>query len=128
MKRKWHHPEADSGNRSYWRSFDELQDTPEFRDWLEREFPRGAAEVSGPEADEDTRRNFLKYMGASASLAGLGLASCRRPDQFIVPFNKHVQEQVPGRPLITARPVRWRMGVLAGRNHLRGAAHQGGWQ
>lgn len=109
MKRKWHHPEAgaESGTRMYWRGFDELQDTPEFREWLEREFPRGAAEVSGPEADEGTRRNFLKYMGASASLAGLGLAGCRRPDQFIIPFNKHVEDQIPGRPLYysSARPV-----------------------
>lgn len=74
---------------------------------MEREFPRGAAEVSGPEADESTRRNFLKYMGASASLAGLGLAGCRRPDQFIIPFNKHVEDQIPGRPLYysSARPV-----------------------
>ncbi|RFC46946.1 MAG: prokaryotic molybdopterin-containing oxidoreductase family, iron-sulfur binding subunit [Verrucomicrobia bacterium] len=109
MKRKWHHPEAEleSGKRVYWRSYDELQDTPEFREWLEREFPRGAAEVSGSEADENTRRSFLKYMGASASLAGLGLAGCRRPDQFIIPFNKHVEEQIPGRPLYysSARPV-----------------------
>jgi len=107
MKRKWHHPEADSGTRSYWRSYDELQDTPEFREWLEREFPRGAAEVSGPDSDDDTRRSFLKLMGASASLAGLGLAGCRRPDQFIVPYNKHVEEQIPGRALFysSARPV-----------------------
>ena len=30
--------------RRYWRSLDELADTPEFKDWLHREFPQGASE------------------------------------------------------------------------------------
>ncbi len=104
MKRKWHHPQAEkiatTVDRDYWRSYDELDDTPEFRGWLEREFPRGAAEVSGPAADETTRRNFMKYMGASASLAGLGLSSCRRPDQYLIPYNEHVEHIIPGKALL----------------------------
>lgn len=104
MKRKWHHPKAEriesTVDRKYWRGYDELEDTPEFRDWLEKEFPRGASEVSGPEADETTRRNFMKYMGASASLAGLGLASCRRPDQYLVAYNEHVEHIIPGKALL----------------------------
>ncbi|MEM1294459.1 MAG: TAT-variant-translocated molybdopterin oxidoreductase [Verrucomicrobiota bacterium] len=104
MKRKWHHPKAEriesTVDRKYWRGFDELEDTPEFRDWLEKEFPRGAAEVSGPEADETTRRNFMKYMGASASLAGLGLSSCRRPDQYLIAYNEHVEHIIPGKALL----------------------------
>lgn len=34
-----------SSGRQYWRSLDELADTPAFRELLEREFPRGAAEL-----------------------------------------------------------------------------------
>ncbi len=100
MKRKWIHPgEDESASRVYWRGYDELDDTPEFREWLEREFPRGASELSGPEADGESRRAFLKLMGASTALAGFGLASCRRPDQYLVASNEHVEGSIPGKPL-----------------------------
>jgi len=101
MKRKWHHPESEpiTAQRDYWRSYDELDDTPEFREWMEREFPSGAAELQDA-PDEQSRRNFLKIMGASASLAGLGLAGCRRPESYIVPYNEHVEWVVPGKPLL----------------------------
>jgi MoCo/4Fe-4S cofactor protein with predicted Tat translocation signal len=32
--------------RRYWRSLDELGDTPEFKQWLEREFPEGSSEFT----------------------------------------------------------------------------------
>ena len=38
-------PEPEFG-RKYWRSLGEYSSTPEFRDWLEREFPAGAAGVA----------------------------------------------------------------------------------
>ena len=37
-------PEPESG-RKYWRSLDELAETPEFRQWLEREFPAGVIKL-----------------------------------------------------------------------------------
>ena len=87
MKRVFEHPpEALTGKR-YWRSLGELSDTPEFRGWLEREFPAGAAQLEG---DEWSRRSFLKLMGASMALAGFGLNSCRRPEAHLVPFTKSV--------------------------------------
>jgi len=69
-------PEPESG-RQYWRSLDQLAETPEFREWLEREFPQGASEWTDPVS----RRHFVKIMSASFMLAGLGLAAsgCRRP-------------------------------------------------
>ena len=48
------------------------------------EFPEGAEEW-----DEGfSRRDFVKLMGASMGLAGLGLmgVGCRRPEELIVPF------------------------------------------
>jgi len=45
----------------YWRSLDQLADTPEFRQWVEREFPDDAAAV----LDGDSRRTMLKIMAAS---------------------------------------------------------------
>ncbi|PYK97907.1 MAG: hypothetical protein DME32_15055, partial [Verrucomicrobia bacterium] len=62
MKRVFQHPPEPTSGRRYWRSTDELADTPEFREWLEREFPSSAAQLNG---DEWSRRNFLKLMGAS---------------------------------------------------------------
>ena len=50
---------AETGPR-YWRSLDELKDTPEFRQWVENEFPAGADEMIDPV----TRRHFMKIMSA----------------------------------------------------------------
>ena len=88
MKRVFQHPPAPTSGRRYWRSADELADTPEFREWLEREFPSSAAQLNG---DEWSRRSFLKLMGASVALAGFGVSSCRRPELHLVPFTKTVE-------------------------------------
>jgi molybdopterin-containing oxidoreductase family iron-sulfur binding subunit len=76
----------------YWRSLDDLQDTPEFSAWMEKEFPSLLDEVSTPAS----RRQFLKIMGASAALAGL--TACRWPAEEIVPFAYRPEGVVPGVP------------------------------
>ena len=88
----------------YWRSLDELADTPEFREWVENEFPSGATEL----ADPVTRRHFMKIMSASFLLAGFGLTGCRRPVSNILPFNKQPEGYVHGVPqyYATAMPSR----------------------
>lgn len=103
MKRIWHHPEESEAGKRYWRSLGELENSAEFSAWLEREFPEGAAEL---ETDEVSRRSFVKLMGASAALAGIGLPSCRRPESFLVPYAKNVEWMIPGKPLLytTAMP------------------------
>ena len=92
--------------RRYWRSLDELADTPEFKDWLHREFPQGASEM----ADGQNRRQFLKIMSASFALAGLGLAGagCRRPEEKLEPFGQQPADYVFGEPqyFATAMPTR----------------------
>jgi len=88
MKRVFHHPPEPSTGKHYWRGLGELNNTPEFRQWLEREFPVGAAELNG---DEWSRRDFLKLMGASMALAGIGLTSCRKQEIHLVPFKKNVE-------------------------------------
>ncbi|MDF1816484.1 MAG: TAT-variant-translocated molybdopterin oxidoreductase [Verrucomicrobiales bacterium] len=94
MKRKFHHPEVESSHRQ-WRSLGELEGSEEFSEWLEREFPQGASEYQG---DENSRRDFVKLMGASTALAGFGVA-CSRPVRHLVPFNEHVEWAVPGKAL-----------------------------
>ncbi len=98
-------PEPETG-RTYWRSLDQLADKPEFRQWLEREFPQGASEWTDPVS----RRHFVKIMSASFLLAGLGLGAtgCRRPQQRILPFAKAPENYIHGVPeyYATAMPTR----------------------
>jgi molybdopterin-containing oxidoreductase family iron-sulfur binding subunit len=92
--------------RRYWRSLDELADTPEFKDWLHREFPQGASEFE----DGVSRRHFVKIMSASFALAGLGVmgAGCRRPEEKLEPFGQQPEGYVYGEPeyYATAMPTR----------------------
>lgn len=82
-----------SGPR-YWKSLDDLAETPAFTDWVEREFPAGASEMEGV-----NRRQFMKVMAASFGLAGLGMAGCRRPEQTILPYSKQPENVIPGVPV-----------------------------
>src|SRR6516164_5250155 len=109
MKRVFHHPPEPSNGTKYWRSLGELNDTPEFRQWLEREFPAGVAELNG---DEWSRRDFVKLMGASMALAGVGLTSCRRPELHLVPFTKSVEWTIPGKFLYYATAMPRRTGAI----------------
>ena len=78
--------------KEYWRSLDQIAETPEFKEFLHREFPAHAWELD----NSITRRNFITLMGASLALAGL--AGCRRPVDKIVPFVAPPEELVPGQP------------------------------
>src|SRR5207248_113753 len=80
-------------NTRQWRSLDELAGTPDFRKWLQREFPPLASEWP----NDVSRRRFLKLMGASFALAGLN-ACTRQPVEKIVPYVKQPEELVPGQP------------------------------
>ena len=116
MKRILSHPTEPETGRKYWRSLGQLGDTPEFRSWLTREFPQGAAEMQGGEV---SRRNFLQLMGASMALAGLSFAGCRRPEKHLVPFTRGVEWAIPGKPLFftTARPSRRGYAPLVATTH-----------
>ncbi|MCH8285625.1 TAT-variant-translocated molybdopterin oxidoreductase [candidate division KSB1 bacterium] len=78
--------------KEYWRSLDQLAGTPEFKEFLHREFPVGASEM----LDNTTRRKFLGLMGASLALAGL--SGCRRPVEKVIPYVIPPEEIVPGIP------------------------------
>jgi MoCo/4Fe-4S cofactor protein with predicted Tat translocation signal len=91
---------ADAEGRLYWRSLGELADTPEFREYLHREFPEQASEWNDPKG----RRDFLKLMSASLALAGVG-ACTKQPAETIVPYVKQPEEMIPGRPLFFASAI-----------------------
>ena len=83
--------------REYWRSLEAVAETPEFQEYLHREFPENASEWLDPVG----RRGFLKLMGASLALAGVS-ACTRQPDEIIVPYVRQPEEIVPGKPLFFA--------------------------
>ncbi|WP_164101615.1 TAT-variant-translocated molybdopterin oxidoreductase [Candidatus Laterigemmans baculatus] len=82
--------------RRYWRSLDELRQTPEFEQFLHREFPVAASEY--PEGV--SRRRWLQLMGASLAMAGT--IGCRYPEETIAPFVIRPEGRVPGEPYLRA--------------------------
>ncbi len=81
-----------SANKTYWRSLNDLQNTPEFEEYLHREFPQAASEF--PEGV--SRRRWLKLMSASMALGGM--AGCRYGPEEIVPFVVRPPNDVAGVP------------------------------
>jgi len=80
-----------------WRGLEELAETPEHRAFLEHEFPHDPAQ----ETEGVPRRDVLKWMAASAALAGLS-GCTKMPDQKIVPYVRAPEEIIPGKPLFYA--------------------------
>src|SRR5579862_9107946 len=81
----------------YWRSFEELSATNDFRAFVEDEFPNRAPDWNDPES----RRRFLGVMGASILL--LGASACtKQPKEVIVPYVRQPEELIPGKPLFYA--------------------------
>src|SRR5665213_1139810 len=80
--------------RQWWRSLEELADTPEFHGYLHREFPENATEwLAG------SRRDFLRLMGASLFLAGVAGCDVKQPREKILPTVHSSGHASPGLPL-----------------------------
>ncbi|HEY3761038.1 MAG TPA: TAT-variant-translocated molybdopterin oxidoreductase [Verrucomicrobiae bacterium] len=105
-----HNSNSGLQGRRYWRGLDELADTPEFKEWLHREFPKGASELT----DDVSRRHFLKIMSASFALAGLGIAGagCRRPVENLVPFGQQPENYTFGTYTYYATAMPARTGAI----------------
>ncbi|MHB8900501.1 MAG: TAT-variant-translocated molybdopterin oxidoreductase [Thermoguttaceae bacterium] len=74
----------------HWRSLAELADAPEFRAFMEAEFPKKA------DPEGVSRRRWLQLMGASLALAGT--AGCRWQKEEILPFAERPEGRIPGVP------------------------------
>ncbi len=86
--------------QEYWRSLEELSQTPGFQEILEDEFPQQAR----PLKQEVDRRQFLLLAGASLGLAGL--SGCRfLPQKKIVPYVEQPEDMVLGKPLFYASAI-----------------------
>jgi MoCo/4Fe-4S cofactor protein with predicted Tat translocation signal len=90
--------------KDYWRSLEELAQTPAFQELVEREYPGQAGEWTDPV----DRRQFVTLMAASLGLAGIaGCSPTAAPQQKIVPYVRPPEQIVPGKPLYfaTAMPL-----------------------
>ena len=90
-------PTKEADERPFWKSFDELAETPEFLAQVRKEFPQHAGELT----DIESRRKFLKLMAASISFAGLS-GCLKQPEEKIVPYVKQPEDFIPGKPLYYA--------------------------
>nr|MDQ3831274.1 TAT-variant-translocated molybdopterin oxidoreductase [Candidatus Tectomicrobia bacterium] len=89
---------AGQTGRTFWKSLEELTDSPAFQDYLTHEFPH----LADPAGLTMNRRDFLKLIAASLALAGLTACS-REPQEEIVPYVYSPREElVAGLPLFFA--------------------------
>ncbi len=98
---------ANVKGKKFWRSVDELADTPEFAEMVAKEFPSQASEWIDPVS----RRGFLKVMGASMALAGL--AGCtKQPDEAIYPYVAAPEDLILGKPVYFASAFPFASGAV----------------
>jgi len=83
--------------QEYWRSLDEVAQTPEFEEMLHREFPNSASEWDSTYS----RRDFLRLAAASIALAG-ATACTKQPAKEILPYIHQPESLVPGKPMYYA--------------------------
>jgi MoCo/4Fe-4S cofactor protein with predicted Tat translocation signal len=94
--------------KRFWKSLDELAETPGFDQMLAEEFPRQAG---GEWVDAVSRRGFMKVMGASLALAGL--AGCtKQPDEPIMPYVKLPENLILGKPMYFASAFPFPTGAI----------------
>src|ERR1700733_1047012 len=95
--------------KRYWKSLDELADTPEFNELMREEFPRQSG--GGEWVDAVSRRGFLKVMGASLAMAGM--AGCtKQPDETFFPYVKQPEDLVLGKPMYFATAFPFPTGAI----------------
>ena len=82
----------DTAKPTYWRSLNELENTPEFREFAEREF---AYPLEDEPENSPGRRRFMQLMGASLALSGV---ACRWQEDKLMPLSRRPDSRVPGEP------------------------------
>lgn len=88
-------------SKKYFRSLDDIEQTPEFEEFLGREFPKAASEF--PEGV--SRRRWVQLMGAS--LAFGGAAGCRYNREDFAEFVVRPEGRVAGLPQFFATNFEW---------------------
>ena len=92
-------------NRKYWKGIEELKQTPEFLETIDKEFAQemSVEEFLGDENLADTstnRRDFMKFLGFSVAAATL--AACEAPVTKAIPYVNKPENVTPGMPTFYA--------------------------
>jgi len=85
-------------DKTYWRSFKELYNDPNFKDAVKHEFTKEAEEK--PDLNKlsgISRRRFLALMSASAALAAAGCSNYKDKG-LVIPYNQKPEEVMLGLP------------------------------
>ncbi len=83
---------AGARGRQLWTSLEEVAETPGFQRYMEREFPHQAPRDMAPLP----RRDFIRLMGATMALAGIGGCAYQAPEK-IVPYLEQPENLIPGK-------------------------------
>lgn len=98
-------PDGRKNPPQFWRGLSDWNDTQSARESRHNEFPGTETDLAAvaldPRKNQVSRRNVLKYMAASAAMAGL-TACTVLPAEKIVPYVRPPEEIVPGKPLFYA--------------------------
>ena len=89
--------------KQYWRSLEEAAETPEFRKFVEDEFPDRAKDWNNVQS----RRDVLRLMAGMFAMAGV-TGCVRQPQERILPYVRQPEEIIPGRPLFFATSMPFR--------------------
>ena len=102
--------ETNGSRPAQWKSLDEVEggDRDPFMEFIRREYPSQAHRL----ADPPERREFLKLMGASLALAGVGAGCTRQPKETILPYAKSPESAIPGKPRFFATSMPWPTGAI----------------
>lgn len=80
-------------NKKYWTSLEELNETPAYLEQVNNEFNNMTDENDALEKDP-SRRDFLKAMGFSVSIAAVATA-CQIPVKNAIPYTFDLRNQMP---------------------------------
>jgi len=110
---------ATDGQPKQWRSFAHRDGAPGAQALAASEFHPAAQAAPDEDAEGPSRRTFMKVMGASMALAGVGLSGCRRPVEKVLPYARQPEQAIPGVPnfYATAMPIGGVVQPLLVENH-----------
>jgi molybdopterin-containing oxidoreductase family iron-sulfur binding subunit len=79
--------------KTYWKGLEQLENTSDFQQRSEKEFPEYLP-INGNEEGDPTRRDFLKMMGFG--MAAVSLAACEAPVRKAIPYVNKPVDVDPG--------------------------------
>ena len=82
-------------NKTYWKGLEQLENTAEFQERANKEFP-DYLPLNGGDTGEPSRRDFLKMMGFG--VAAVSLAACEAPVRKAIPYVNKPLDVDPGIP------------------------------